>query len=87
MVLHLPVTYAELKYLSSHETGNSGFKIGLYPVNVSATMAVGIDAQRGKAEFKIHDLNLGKSEPPVHSAIILPSRYSTEYFIHHSTTW
>ena len=33
-------------------------------------MAVDIDAQCGKAEFKIHYLDLGKSEPPVDSAII-----------------
>ena len=47
-------------------------------------MAVGIDAQRGKAEFKIHYLYVGESEPPVDSAT---SRYNTEYFIHYSSTW
>ena len=87
MVLRLPVTYSGLKYISSHETWSSGFKIGLHDhLNVSATMAVGMGAQRGKAEAKVHCLNLDKSEPPVDSAIILPSKHNPKYFIHYSTT-
>ena len=63
-------------------------KTWLYgPVYVSAIMAVGIDAQCGKAEFKIHYPNLGKSETPGDSAIIHPSKCSTKRFIHYSTTW
>ena len=87
MVLHLPVKYPE-KYISSHETGRSRFRIALYdPVNVSPAMAVAIDAYRGKAEFKIHISIWDKSEPPADSAIILPSRHSAKYFIYYSTTW
>jgi len=65
-----------------------GFTIGFYNhLNVSAAMVVGRDAHHRKAEFKVHYLNLDKSEPPVASAIILASRHNTNYFIHYSTTW
>ena len=55
-------------------------------LNVSGAIVVGIDAHHRKAEFKIHSLNLDDSEPPVDSAIILESRYNTNYFIHYPTT-
>ena len=90
MVPHLPVTYDDLEIyvVHDHETKISGFKIGLHDhLNVSGAMAVGIDAHHGKAEFKIHYLDLDNSEPPVASATRLESRHNTNYFIHHSTTW
>jgi hypothetical protein len=31
--------------------------------------------RRGKAEFKVHSLNLDKSEPPVNSVLILSARH------------
>ena len=64
------------------------FKIDLYNhLDVPAAMAVGIDAHHGKAEFKIHYLDLDNSEPPVASATSLESRHNTNYFVHYSTTW
>ena len=46
---------------------------------MSPTGAVGVDVHRGNAEFKVHYLNLDKSEPPVDPAIILPSRHNMRY--------
>ena len=57
------------------------------PVDVSVVMAVGVDTQHGKAEFKVQHLENAKSVPPVDSANILPSRYNTKYFIHYPTAW
>ena len=54
---------------------------------MSLAVAACMDAHRGKAEFKVHSLNLDHSEPPVDKQSFFHQDTTTSYFIHYSTTW
>jgi hypothetical protein len=63
------VTCADLTIdiINDSEHGGSGFRIHLYDhLSVVPAMAVAWNGvEHGKAEFKVHSLNLDKCEPPV----------------------